>query len=125
MDENKCSRLVIGAAIEVHRQLGPGLLEAAYERALWQELDDRGLRTTRQLQLPAAYKGVELPGAYRVDLLVEDRVIVEVKAIEKLASIHTVQLLTYLRFANKRLGLLLNFHTPVMRSGIKRVVNHL
>lgn len=125
MDENECSNLIIGAAIEVHRHLGPGLLEGAYELALWHELGLRGLHSSRQLRLPAAYKGVELPDSYRIDLLVEDLVIIEVKAVEKLASIHEVQLLTYLRFANKRLGLLLNFNAAVMRDGVKRVVNNL
>ena len=125
MDENACSNSIIGAAIEVHRHLGPGLLEGAYELALWHELGCQGLRSSRQLKLAAAYKGVELPESYRIDLLVEDLVIVEVKAVEKLAPIHEVQLLTYLRFANKRLGLLLNFHAAVMRDGVRRVVNHL
>jgi len=85
MDENECSNAIIGAAIEVHRHLGPGLLEAAYELALGHELGSRGLRFSRQLKLPAVYKGVELPDSYRIDLLVEDLVIVEVKAVEKLA----------------------------------------
>ena len=125
MDENECSHLIIGAAIEVHRHLGPGLLEGAYELALWHELGCRGLRSIRQLRLPATYKGVELPESYRIDLLVEDLVIVEVKAVEKLAPIYEVQLLTYLRFANKRLGLLLNFHAAVMRDDVRRVVNNL
>lgn len=125
MDENECSHLIIGAAIEVHRHLGPGLLEGAYELALWHELGCRRLRSIRQLRLPATYKGVELPESYRIDLLVEDLVIVEVKAVEKLAPIYEVQLLTYLRFANKRLGLLLNFHAAVMRDDVRRVVNNL
>lgn len=125
MEEEECSRNIIGAAIEVHRHLGPGLLEGAYEVALWHELGCRNVRAVRQLRLPAIYKGIELPDSYRIDLLVEDRVIVEIKAVESLALIHSVQLLTYLRFANKRLGLLLNFHAPTMRGGIKRVVNRL
>ena len=125
MDENECSNLIIGAAIEVHRHLGPGLLEGAYELALWHEPGCRGLRSSRQLKLPATYKGVELPDSYRIDLLVEDLVIIEVKAVEKLVPLHEVQLLTYLRFANKRLGLLLNFHAPVLRDGVRRVVNNL
>jgi GxxExxY protein len=125
MDENECSKSVIGAAIEVSRHLGPGLLEGAYELALWHELGCRGLRSNRQLRLPAVYKGNELPESYRIDLLVEDLVIIEVKAVERLLPIHEVQLLTYLRFANKRLGLLLNFHAAVMRDGVRRVVNKL
>ena len=125
VEENECSKSIIGAAIEVHRHLGPGLLEGAYELALWHELGSRGLRAIRQLRLPATYKGIELPESYRIDLLVEDIVIVEVKAVDKLAAIYGVQLLTYLRFANKRLGLLLNFHVAAMRYGVRRVVNNL
>jgi GxxExxY protein len=125
MDENECSRRVIGAAIEVHRHLGPGMLEGAYEAALFQELSSQSLRVSRQVKLPASYKGIEMPDSYRVDLIVEDMLIVEVKAVDKLAPIHAVQLLTYLRFANKRLGLLLNFNTSVMKAGVKRVVNRL
>jgi GxxExxY protein len=125
LNENECSRAIIGAAIDVHRHLGPGLLEGAYELALWHELGSRSLHAIRQVKLPVTYKGVELPDAYRVDLVVEDLVIVEVKAVEKLAAIHKVQLLTYLRFANTRLGLLLNFHAAIMRDGVRRVVNNL
>ena len=125
LDENECSKVIIGAAIEVHRHLGPGLLEGAYELALAHELGIRGVRSARQIRLAARYKGIELPESYRIDLIVEDLVIVEVKAIEKLAAIHEVQLLTYLRFANKRLGLLLNFHVGAMRQGVRRVVNNL
>jgi GxxExxY protein len=125
VDENECSKSIIGAAIEVHRHLGPRLLETAYELALWHELARRGLRASRQLRLPATYKGVELSQCYRIDLLVDDLVIVEVKAVDQLAPIHEVQMLTYLRFAKKRLGLLLNFHVAVMWSGVRRVVNNL
>jgi GxxExxY protein len=125
VDENECSKLIIGAAIEVHRHLGPGLLEAAYEVALVHELGLQGLRLPRQLVLPISYKGIELKDAYRIDLLVEGIVIVEVKAIDHLAAIHEAQLLTYLRFAGKRLGMLLNFNSAAMRTGIRRVVNAL
>ena len=125
MDENECSKLIIGAAIEVHRELGVGLLESAYEAALCYELRQKGLRCDRQVLLPARYKGVDLEEAYRLDVVVEDRVILEIKAIGKLVPIHAVQLLTYLRFAEMRLGLLLNFHAAWMREGIRRVVNQL
>ena len=125
MDENDCSNLIIGAAIEVHRELGVGLLESAYELAMAVELEQRGLRFERQIPLAASYKGVALGDAYRIDLLVEGSVIVEIKAVASLAPIHSSQLLTYLRLAHKRLGLLLNFHSGSMRSGIKRVVNRL
>ena len=125
MHENECSKSIIGAAIEVHRVLGVGLLESAYERAMAVELDQRGMRIEKQILLPAIYKGVELPEAYRLDLLVENLVIVEIKAVAVLGPVHTAQLLTYLRLAGKRLGLLLNFHSESMRSGIRRVANHI
>ena len=125
MEENECSRLIIGAAIEVHRNLGPGLLEGAYELALCHELKIQGLKGSRQVKLPSTYKGIDLGESYRIDLLVEDAVIVEIKAVDRIAPIHEVQLLTYLRFSNKRLGLLLNFNVAVMRNGVRRVVNNL
>ena len=125
LDENRCSNLVIAAAIEVHRALGPGLLESAYQRALEHELRLRGLRLASQLRLPAIYKGVDLGDSYRIDLLVEELVVVEIKALDVLLPIHEAQLLTYLRHADKRLGLILNFNAPIMKSGIKRVANNL
>jgi GxxExxY protein len=125
MEENDCSRLIIGAAIEVHRHLGPGLLESAYEMALAHELEINGLKCCRQVELPAFYKGVWLAESFRMDLIVEDSVIVEVKAVGKLIDVHCAQLLTYLRFAEKRLGLLLNFHVPAMRHGVRRIANDL
>ncbi|TDU27983.1 GxxExxY protein [Panacagrimonas perspica] len=124
MTENEISHSVIGAALEVHRILGVGLLESAYERAMAVELEQRGIRAVRQTLLPVTYKGVELDEAYRLDLLVEDLVIVEIKAVAAFAPVHTAQLLTYLRLANKKLGLVLNFHSESMRSGIKRVANN-
>ncbi len=124
MDENECSKSIIGAAIEVHRVFGAGLLESAYERALAVELEQRGMRYVRQILLPVTYKGIELAEAYRLDLVVEDLVIVEIKAVLALAPVHTAQLLTYLRLADKKLGLLLNFHSESMRSGIRRVANN-
>jgi GxxExxY protein len=122
--ENEISHSVIGAALEVHRILGVGLLESAYERAMAVELEQRGIQVVRQTLLPVTYKGVELDEAYRLDLLVEDLVIVEIKAVAAFAPVHTAQLLTYLRLANKKLGLVLNFHSDSMRSGIKRVANN-
>ena len=124
MDENECSKIIIGAAIEVHGVLGTGLLESAYENALAVELVQRGRRIQRQVVLPARYKGVDISDAYRIDLLVEDQVIIEVKTVLAFAPVHTAQLLTYLRMANKKLGLLLNFHAPSMRAGVKRVANN-
>ncbi|MGE4073204.1 MAG: GxxExxY protein [Lysobacterales bacterium] len=124
MDQESCSNQIIGAAIEVHRTLGPGLLESAYEVALAHQLRLDGLRVLQQPQLAVNYKGIELPDAYRIDLLVEDLVVVEVKSIDKLQSIHTAQLLTYLRFSGKHLGLLFNFNTAALRHGMQRVVHN-
>ena len=125
MDEDAVSKIVIGAAIEVHRDLGPGLLESAYQRAMPHELSLRNLEVASELRLAVVYKGIDLGDCYRIDLLVADSVIVEIKAVAHLAPIHNVQLLTYLRFANKRLELLLNFQTDRMKNGIRRVVNGL
>lgn len=112
---------IIGCAIAVHRELGPGLLEAIYEEALAIELEDQGLAFQRQVAVPALYKGRPL-GEYRLDLLVEDAVIVEVKSVERLSSLFEAQLLTYLRVTGKRIGLLLNFNTALLKDGVKRIV---
>jgi len=114
---------IIGAAIEVHRHLGPGLLESAYEACLVFELKRLGLRVEQQKPLPVVYKSAKLDCGYRLDLVVEDEIIVEIKAIEKLLPIHEAQVLSYLRLANKRVGLLLNFHVTVLKNGLKRIVN--
>ena len=113
---------VIGAAIEVHRQLGPGLLESAYEACLCRELDFRGKGYERQKPLPLVYKGLKLDCGYRIDLLVEETLIVEIKSVDTLAPIHEAQLLTYMKLANVKLGLLVNFNAPVLKDGIKRFV---
>jgi GxxExxY protein len=113
---------IIGAAIEVHRLLGPGLLESTYEECLCRELDLRSVRYQRQLELPVSYKGCQLESGYRIDLLVEDSVVVELKAVESILPVHKAQLLTYLRLSGKSKGLLLNFHEPVMKDGILRFV---
>lgn len=123
--EDRLSHEIIGAAIEVHRHLGPGLLESAYETALAHELSLRGIAVRRQVLLPVSYKGMLLDDGYRIDLLVEDVVLVEVKAVAALIPIHEAQLLTYLKFADKRLGLLLNSHGATMRDGTRRVVHRL
>ena len=116
------SEVVIGAAIEVHRALGPGLLESAYEECLCRELALRGVGFERQVNLPVDYKGLKLDCGYRMDLMVENELVVEVKAIEKLARIHEAQLLTYLKLSRRRRGLLLNFNSALMKLGIKRLV---
>jgi GxxExxY protein len=113
---------IIGAAIEVHQALGPGLLESAYEECLAYEMQVRGLTFMRQVSLPVAYKGVNLDCAYRLDFLVENSVVLELKAIEALLPIHTAQVLTYLKLGGWTLGLLLNFNVPILRNGIKRLV---
>ncbi len=117
------TRRIIGAAIEVHRRLGPGLLESAYEACLAYELRQRGFKVEQQKPLPVVYKEVRLDCGYRMDLVVEDSVVVEVKAVEDLAPIHDAQLLSYLRIAEKRVGLLVNFHVRVLKNGLKRIVN--
>lgn len=113
---------IIGAAIEVHRQLGPGLLESAYEECLCHELRLRELQFKRQVDLPVFYKGLLLNCGYKIDLIVEDDVVLELKAIEKLLPVHEAQLLTYLRLSNRRVGLLINFNVPVLAQGIVRRV---
>jgi GxxExxY protein len=114
---------IIGAAIDVHRELGSGLLESIYESALVIELADRGLATERQVEVPIQYKGRALDGRLRLDLLVADRVIIEVKSTDRLNEIHRAQLLSYLRLASRRFGLLINFNVPRLREGIRRLVN--
>ena len=113
---------IIGAAIEVHRQLGPGLLESAYEECLCHELHLRGLEFRRQVDLPVMYKGLRLDCGYKLDLIVQNEVILELKSVEKLHPIHEAQLLTYLRLAEKRVGLLINFNVPQLTQGIIRRV---
>ena len=125
MDEGKLSGEVIGAAIEVHRILGPGLLESTYELALEHELRLRGIAVERQKAIKLDYKGVTLGDWFRLDLLVDDWLIVEVKAVDSLQPIHEAQLLTYLRLSGKRLGLLINFNVAVLKTGIRRVANEL
>ena len=115
------SEAIIGAAIEVHRELGPGLLESAYEECLCHELTLRGLRFKRQVELPVVYKGIKLDCGYKIDLIVEDEIVLELKTVDKLAPVHEAQLLTYLRLSGKRVGLLINFNVPVLRQGIKRM----
>lgn len=120
--KNQISEKVIGAAIEVHRHLGPGLLESAYQQCLAHELSLRGLTFEREKALPVGYKGVSLDCGYRLDFLVGGLVVAELKAINALLSLHTAQVLTYLRLAGCKLGLLINWNVEVLRDGIKRVV---
>jgi len=122
---NLLSEQIIGAAIEVHRELGPGVLEHSYEASLQHELSLRGLSSVRQLLLPLTYKGLIIPDSYRIDLLVDDKIVVEIKTVEALKPVHSAQVLTYLRMSGKSLGLLINFHVPLLREGLKRLVHHL
>ncbi len=120
---NQVTQKVIGAAIEVHKHLGPGLLESAYEECMCHELTLRGSAFDRQMPLPVRYKGVKLDCGYRLDIVVQNMLILELKACEKIEPIHRAQLLTYLKLSGIRLGLLLNFGVPVMKDGIVRIVN--
>jgi GxxExxY protein len=122
---NDFTERIIGAAIEGHRALGPGLLESAYESCLCHELDSRGLRVERQIALPVVYKGLEWDCGYRMDMLVENEVVVEIKAIEEIQPIHDAQLLTYLKLSGKPAGLIVHFNVPVLKQGIRRLVNNL
>ena len=125
MDINKVTENIIGASIEVHKALGPGLLESAYEECLCHELSLKHLQFFRQKRLPLTYKGILLDCDYRIDLFVEECVIVELKTIDKLSSIHDAQLLTYMKLTNSSVGLLINFNVPVLKNGIRRkVLNH-
>ena len=123
--EDILSYQIIGAAIEVHRHLGPGLLESAYEECLCYELQKQNIPFKRQVKLPVQYKGVKLDCGYRLDIVVDNLVILELKAVKKLLPIHDAQVLTYLKLAKLRLGILINFNTAVLKNGIKRIVNNL
>jgi GxxExxY protein len=120
---NKITEAIIGAAIDVHKSLGPGLLESAYQTCLTYELIERGHIVETQKSLPIVYKGVHLDAGYRLDLLVDDNVIVEIKSTDRIAPVHEAQLLSYLRLSQKKVGLLINFNVKVLRFGIRRLVN--
>ena len=125
MHENEISERIIGAAIEVHKYYGPGLVEQVYEEALCYEFSLRGIRFERQKQVPIFYKGVKLGVPLRLDSIVEEKVIVDLKAKEKVDAVDRAKLLSYLRLSNLRLGLIINFHETVLKDGISRVVNGL
>lgn len=122
---NKMTEQIIGCAISVHKGLGPGLLESAYEECLCYELSQAGLGFERQVKLPVIYKDVKLDCGYRLDLIVEGEIILEIKAVERLITIHDAQLLSYLKMLDKRVGLLINFHSALLKNGLKRIVNNL
>jgi GxxExxY protein len=123
MLNNKLSEKIIGAAINVHRSLGPGLLESAYQECLLYELRLLGLKVEKEKALPIIYKEVSLDHGYRIDLLVENQIVIELKTVESFTDVHFAQTLTYLKLGNYPLGLLINFHTKLLKNGIKRFIN--
>ena len=125
MTENEIAREIIGHALKLHKKIGPGLLESAYESALAYELSESGFIVNRHVIMPFIYKDVKLDAGYRIDLIVENKVIVEIKSIEVLLPVHFSQLLTYLRLADLKLGLLINFNSQLLKGNIHRVVNNL
>jgi GxxExxY protein len=125
MIENELSNIIIGKAIEVHRVLGPGLLESAYRQCLFYELGNLGLKVEMEKSLPINYKGIEIDHGYRIDLLINDLVVVELKTVETIIDVHEAQVLTYLKLGNYKLGLLINFNVKLLKNGIKRFVNKL
>ena len=122
MNENELSNLILGCAIEVHKRLGPGLLESAYQECLFFELKTSGLKVKKEKPMPIIYKEVHLDHGYRIDLLVENKVVIEIKTVEDFTDVHLAQVLTYLRLGEYKLGLLLNFHTTPLKNGIRRVI---
>jgi len=123
MTENELSNIVIGLAIEVHRSLGPGLLESAYQECLLFELKNARLFVEKEKPMPIIYKDVVLEHGYRIDLLVENKLVIEIKTVEELCDVHTAQVLTYLKLGNYKLGLLINFNVSLLKLGIKRLIN--
>jgi GxxExxY protein len=119
--EEELTEKIVGAAIEVHRELGPGLLESAYAACLAHELRLRGLQIRTEVPLPVVYKGVRLDCGYRIDIIVEERVLLELKTVERIIPVHEAQLLTYLKLSNIKVGLLMNFHSQVLKNAIKRM----
>lgn len=125
MTENEISYILIGKAMELHRNIGPGLLESVYESALSYDLRESGFEVKQQVPLPFVYKEIKQDIGYRIDMLVENKVIVEIKSVENLAPVHFAQILTYLKLSGIKLGLLINFNMPVLKEGIHRLVNNL
>lgn len=125
MSENEIGKQIVDAAVKIHRALGPGLLESVYEVVLAHELTKRGLRVQRQLAIPIVYEGIRFDEAFRADLVVNEKVIVEIKSVENLSNAHRKQVLTYLRLTELKLGFLLNFAEALMKDGLERIVNQL
>jgi len=125
MTENELSKIVVNCAYKVHKTLGPGLLESAYEECLFYELNKTGLKVEKQKALPLIYEEVKLEIGYRIDLIIENKLIVEIKSVESLNDVHFAQLLTYLKLTDSKLGLLINFNVALIKNGIKRIANNL
>jgi GxxExxY protein len=125
MTENEISKIILTCAFKVHSTLGPGLLESAYRECLYHELTNNGLKCIKEKPMPIVYGGIKLDHGYRIDLLVEDKVVIEIKCVEALNDVHFAQTRTYLKFGNYKLGMVLNFHVVRLKDGIKRIVNGL
>jgi GxxExxY protein len=125
MSENELAKIVVGLCLKIHKELGPGLLESVYEEVLFFEIAALGLNVTRQQGIALKYRGVSMDLGFRADLIIEDKLIVELKSVESIAPVHPKILLTYLRLADKKLGLLINFSVDLIKNGIKRIANHL
>ena len=125
MEENEIGKIAVDAAVQIHRELGPGLLESVYEVVLAKELENRGLSVQRQVPVPIVYRGIRFDEGFRADIIVEGKIILELKSVEQIAKVHAKQVLTYLRLTSLRLGFLLNFGAALMKDGIERVVNGL
>jgi GxxExxY protein len=125
MTENELSKIVFDAGMKVHKTLGPGLLESAYEECLYYELQKHGLSVEKQKALPLIYEDVKLDAGYRIDLLIEKKLVIEIKSVEALNDLHLAQILTYLKLSDCKLGLLMNFNTVLFKNGVRRVVNNL
>ena len=125
MTENEISSRIIGCAIDIHKSLGPGLLESAYQECLYYKLQKEGLRVEKEKAMPLIYEEVHLDCGYRIDLLVENKVVIELKSVEALTDVHMAQTLTYMKLGEYKLGLLMNFNVNLLKNGVKRVVNKL
>jgi len=123
MSENELSKIVVNAAFQVHTELGAGLLENVYQECLFSELQDAGIKVKKEVALPVVYKNKKIELGYRIDLWIENKLIIELKCVDSFMPIHKAQLLTYLKLTNNKLGLLINFNVPLIKNGIKRVIN--
>ena len=123
MHENEIANIVIGCALDIHKSLGPGLLESAYQQCLYYKLQKEGLKVQKEKPMPLVYEEVHLDCGYRIDLLVEDKLVIEIKSVEALKNIHMAQTLTYMKLGDYKLGLLINFNVNMLKQGVKRVIN--